>query len=173
MTRRSVRRDPACQVVVENGSRRGKVNAVAEPDLGKHLVERNLSAKRRKVLVPDVRLDAGFFEQGPQQVRFYEVGCGVELFRTTLEAYRTRHARFGHHLHDAGTLLSSTHFAPAGGEPWLLAKGPPGVGRKSASVHDRHAAHICARAAQAKPPTGSHSRTAASIAARRVLTIPS
>ena len=149
MTLRSVRRDPACEVVVENGSRRGKVTAVAEPDLGEDLVERDLSGKRRKVLVPDVRLDAGLFEQGPQQVRFYEVGCGVELFH------------------------SSTHFAPDGGEPWLLAKGPPGVGRKSASVHDRHAAHICARAAQAKPPTGSHSRTAASIAARRVLTIPS
>ena len=100
MTLRSVRRDPACEVVVENGSRRGKVTAVAEPDLGEDLVERDLSGKRRKVLVPDVRLDAGLFEQGPQQVRFYEVGCGVELFH------------------------SSTHFAPDGGEPWLLAKGP-------------------------------------------------
>lgn len=84
MTRRSVRRASACEVVVENGSCRGKVLGVAEPDLGKHLVERNLSAKRGKVLVPDVRLYAGFFEQGPQQVRFYEVGCGIELFHIVL-----------------------------------------------------------------------------------------
>jgi hypothetical protein len=70
MTRRSVRRDSACEVVVENGSRRIKVIGVAKPDLGEHLVERNLSTKRRQVLVPDVRPDAGFFEQGAQQVRF-------------------------------------------------------------------------------------------------------